>query len=87
MSRIKWQFEQKRVAILKTVEGNVHVGDVEEYNDHEGLVNITVKLMPGLLPQYQEICETKPELLTIMSMVSAPRNILIIPTIEIPPGS
>lgn len=86
MSRVKWSFEQRRVALFKTPYGTLHVGDIEEYKDHEGIITVVLRLRNDLDEDVRHLCDTEPEKLTITSMVSAPRNVLILPTIEIPPG-
>lgn len=92
MSVIKFSYDTKMIAVLRSPAGPIKIGEVEDFVEtkNEGgigkTISMSVRLGKDLDPRIKKQLEKNPEVMSIIEDPSKPKNIIIIPDIVIPGG-
>ena len=78
MSKVKYEFDLKRVAVLQTPQGLKECGDVEEYVETNGTVMVVIKFHDDVTPSVRSTLEANPTLMMITQKASPARNVILL---------
>lgn len=78
-ARLKYSMDFQRIATIKTLKGDVKVGDIIEYNQNpDGTLDVVLEFDPLLPHKIREEIERNPACLGIQSKVkSATKSIIL----------
>lgn len=83
-SKLKFKINFQRVGTIRTVKGEVRIGDITEFQQNpDGTIEVTIEFDPKCPGKIQEEIEKNPMVLGIQSKMSSISEKIIIPGIQI----